>query len=148
MTGPAKPEGEERPMKTITLKAATESIPEVTAFVDRELEAVECSIRAQMQIDVAIDEIFSNIAYYAYGPGGGDATVQFRFDASKRTVTIDFIDGGAPFDPLKKPDPNVKAGIEEREIGGLGIFLVKKTMDEMRYRREDGKNVLTIIKMI
>ena len=82
------------------------------------------------------------------GQGTGDATVRFDFDPSDRLATITFLDGGVPFDPLKKADPDVTLSAEERQVGGLGIFLVKKTMDDMTYRFEDGKNVLTIYKHI
>lgn len=135
-------------MSEITLEAVLESIPEVTAFVDAELEARACGLKAQMQIDVAIDEIFSNIARYAYTPGKGKATVRFDFDESTRMAEITFIDAGVPFDPLKRPDPDVKAGLEARKAGGLGIFLVRKTMDEVRYSRTDNRNILTLIKTI
>ena len=135
-------------MTELTLRAVIENIPRVTAFVDEQLEALECPMKAQMQIDVAIDELFSNIARYAYPEGAGDATVRFDFDQAKRMATIAFLDGGVPFDPLAKDDPDVNVGVEERGIGGLGIFLVKKTMDRVDYRYEDGKNVLTIQKRI
>lgn len=135
-------------MKELTLKALVENIPQVTDFIDAQLEAVECPMKAQMQIDVAIDELFSNIAYYAYGDKTGDATVRFDFDEQKRAVSIAFIDCGAPFDPLAKPDPNVTLSVGEREVGGLGIFLVKKTMDDVAYQRQDDRNILTITKNI
>ncbi|MBQ4428089.1 MAG: ATP-binding protein [Oscillospiraceae bacterium] len=132
-------------MSELTLTATTENIAAVTAFVDEELEKLDCSMKAQMQIDVAIDELFSNIAFYAY-ENGGDATV--RFDYADGVVTLTFIDSGKPYDPTKKDDPDTTLSAEERQIGGLGIFLVKKTMDSLDYRYEDGKNVLTIKKTI
>ena len=135
-------------MKELTRKATVDGIPVVTAFIDECLEALDCPIKAQMRIDVAIDEIFGNIAYYAYGDGTGDATVRFEFDEQTRTVSITFIDRGVPFDPLKKADPDVTLSAEERGIGGLGIFMVKKTMDGMEYRHENGCNILTIRKRI
>ena len=135
-------------MKEITLEASVENIPRVTAFIDEELEKVNCSMKARMQIDVAIDEIFSNIARYAYAPGVGRAAVQFDFDESARRVSIAFIDSGSPFDPIQRADPDVALSVQEREAGGLGIFLVKKIMDAMEYRRLDEQNVLTIHKTI
>ncbi|MBQ6755879.1 MAG: ATP-binding protein [Oscillospiraceae bacterium] len=132
-------------MSEITLAATTENIGAVTAFVDEELEKVDCPIKAQMQIDVAIDELFSNIALYAY-ENGGDATVIFDF--ADGVVSLTFTDSGKPYDPTKKDDPDTTLSAEEREIGGLGIFLVKKTMDSIDYRYEDGKNILTIKKTI
>ena len=135
-------------MQELTLPAVMESIPKVTAFIDGALEALDCPMKAQMQIDVAVDELFSNIVRYAYGDGMGDATVRFSFDEQERAAEITFLDSGVPFDPLAKADPDVTLTVEEREIGGLGIFLVKKTMDSLAYRYEDGKNVLTLRKRI
>ena len=90
----------------------------------------------------------ANIAMYAYAPGSGDMTVQFDYDETGRMASVTFTDSGIPFDPLAKKDPDVGLPAEERKIGGLGIFLVKKTMDEIRYRREGGKNILCIRKQI
>ncbi|MBR1561470.1 MAG: ATP-binding protein [Clostridia bacterium] len=135
-------------MKEIVLDAVIDNIHAATDFVDAELEALDCPMKAQLQLDVAIDEIFTNIASYAYPDGGGVATVRFDFDADARTVRVAFIDSGVPFDPLKKADPDVTLSAEERSIGGLGIFMVKKTMDGMYYERRDGMNVLTIEKKI
>ena len=135
-------------MKELTIAANLESITPVTAFIDEQLEALDCSMKAQMQIDIAIDELFGNIARYAYGEGQGDATVRFDFDEATRTVSITFNDSGMPFDPLEKADPDVTLSANEREIGGLGIFMVKKTMDKMEYSYENGFNILTIHKRI
>ena len=135
-------------MKELTLTASLENIPEATAFIDAQLEALDCPMKAQMQIDVAIDELFANIAQYAYAPDVGEARIRFEFDDSSRMASITFIDRGVPFDPLQKSDPDVTLSAEEREAGGLGIFLVKKTMDGMEYRRENGCNILTIRKRI
>ena len=135
-------------MKEWAGKAIVESIPVVTAFVDAELEALGCPIKAQMQIDVAIDELFANIAHYAYGDKTGEATVRFDFDETARLVSITFMDSGIPFDPLQKTEPDTSLSAEEREIGGLGIFLVRKTMDSMEYRYENGFNILVIHKQI
>lgn len=135
-------------MKEITLPAIIESISRVTAFVDEQLEALECPMKAQMQIDVAIDELFGNIARYAYAPGTGEAAVRFDFDADTRTVSITFLDSGIPFDPLAKAAPDINAPAEARAVGGLGIYLVRKTMDRVDYRYADGKNILIIQKHI
>ena len=135
-------------MKELTVPATLENIAVVTAFVDEQLEALDCTMKAQMQIDVAIDELFGNIAHYAYGSGTGDATVRFDFDEQTRSASVTFIDGGAPFNPLEKADPDVTLSAEAREIGGLGIFMVKKSMDKLEYSRENGHNELTIHKHI
>ena len=88
-------------MKELTLQATVEHIPDVTDFVDGELEALDCPVKARIQIDVAIDELFGNIAHYAYAPDTGEATVRFGWDPAARMVTITFIDRGVPYDPLK-----------------------------------------------
>ena len=135
-------------MKELTVQATPENNTVVTAFIDEQLEALNCPMKAQMQIDIAIDELFGNIAHYAYPDGTGDATVRFDSDAAARRVAITFIDSGIPFDPLKKDDPDVTISADEREIGGLGIFMVKKTMDSMEYRYENSCNILTIKKQL
>lgn len=135
-------------MKERVFIATIDDIPAVTAFIDEQLEALDCPMKAQMQIDVAIDELFGNIARYAYGDGTGEATVRFDFDAATRTVSITFIDGGVPFNPLEKSDPDVTLSAEERMVGGLGIFMVKKTMDSLEYSYENGLNILKIHKHI
>ena len=133
-------------MAEISLKATVDNIAKATEFVDRQLEDADCPIRAQMQIDVAIDELFGNVAHYAYGGETGDCTVRVSILDSPRRVEVTFIDQGIPYDPLAKADPDVTLSAEDRAIGGLGIFLVKKTMDGMSYVYEDGKNKLTIVK--
>ena len=132
----------------LTLEARVENIPAATAFIDQRLEALDCSLKARMQIDVAMDEILSNIANYAYAPGAGGMTVTFAFREETRTAVITFMDRGSPFDPLAAEDPDVTLPAEDRPIGGLGILLVKKTMDLVTYERLDGKNILRIEKNI
>ena len=133
-------------MKEITIAATVENIDVVTDFVNEQLESCDCPIKAQMQIDIAIDELFSNIAHYAYNPETGDATVRVEVVEDPMAVVITFIDKGIPYDPLKKADPNTALSAEEREIGGLGIFMVKKTMDDITYEYKDGQNILKIKK--
>ncbi len=137
---------EDTDVKSITLDAITENLATVTDFINDELGRHDCSPKTLMQLDIAIDEIFGNIASYAYAPGTGKVTVQIRVDDKARAVRITFIDGGVPYNPLAKEDPNVKLSAEERKIGGLGIFLVKKSMDDMSYEYKDGKNRLTLVK--
>ncbi|MBR4959034.1 MAG: ATP-binding protein, partial [Phascolarctobacterium sp.] len=108
----------------------------------------DCPMKAQMQIDIAIDELFSNIARYAYNPETGPATVRVEVAENPMAVLITFIDKGITYDTLKQEDPNTHLPAEEREIGGLGIFMVKKTMDDITYEYKDGQNILTIKKNI
>ena len=133
-------------MKEITLEATVQNIRTIIDWIDGELEQVNCPLKAQMQIDVAADEIMANISSYAYAPDTGNVTVGFSYDESSQTAAVTFTDYGIPFDPLKKEEPDVTLGAEERAIGGLGIFLVRKTMDEVSYHREGEKNILTIRK--
>ena len=130
----------------MNIEATLENITTVTAWVDEQLEALDCPMKAQMQIDIAIDELFSNIARYAYNPETGPATVRIEVVEEPLAVVITFIDKGVPYDPLKKEDPNTKLPIEEREEGGLGIYMVKKTMDDITYEYVDGQNILKIKK--
>lgn len=134
--------------KELTLEATLENIPTVTDFVDAELEALDCPMKAQMQIDIAIDELFGNIAHYAYDPATGPATVRVEVERDPLAVVITFIDNGKPYDPLAAADPDTTLSAEAREIGGLGVFLVKKTMDDVQYAYRDGKNILIIKKQI
>ena len=133
-------------MKELTIAATVENIDAVTDFVNEQLEAFDCPMKAQMQIDIAIDELFGNIAHYAYNPDIGEATVKVEVIEDPMSVVITFIDNGVPYDPLKKADPDTSLSAEEREIGGLGIFMVKKTMDEVSYEYKDGQNILKIKK--
>ncbi len=133
-------------MKTITEVAKLENVDTGTEFVDEVLEEKECPLKVQMQLDVAIDEIFGNIAYYAYGKGSGNATIQIEMEDNPPKITLTFIDQGIPYNPLESKDPDITLDIEDREIGGLGIFLVKKTMDELSYEYVDGQNILTMKK--
>ena len=135
-------------LKELTVEAVKSNITPVIAFLDEQLESLDCPIKAQMQLDVAVDELFTNIASYAYAPGTGNATIRLDFDPADRMFSVTFIDSGIPYDPLQKPDPDVTLSAEERTIGGLGIFLVKKTMDEMTYRYESNQNIVTIRKKI
>ena len=133
--------------RELTLPAQTERLPEVLAFVEEQLEEAGCPMKAQMQISVATEEVYVNIASYAYAPGSGMATIRLEL-TQEPAVVLTFIDSGIAFNPLEKEDPNVNLPAEERQIGGLGIFMVKKTMDGMYYERRDGQNILQIRKTI
>ena len=133
-------------MKKLTMKAERENIPEVIDFVDRELDELGCPEKTKTQINIAIDELYGNIASYAYGEESGEVTVAVDYDSSTGAVSISFQDEGKPFNPLESREPDITLPARERKIGGLGIFMVKKSMDAMEYRREDGMNILTIRK--
>lgn len=133
-------------MARLDIKAETDSLDKVTEFIDEQLEAAECSMKAQMQIELAVEEIFVNIAHYAYAPNIGMAgiTVETQGDS----VLITFEDSGVPYDPLAKDDPDITLSAQDRSVGGLGIFMVKKSMDDVRYAYIDGKNILTLEKKL
>ena len=135
-------------MKELTIAATVENIETVTDFVNEQLEALDCPMKARMQINIAIDELFGNIACYAYSPDVGSATVRVEAIREPLAVMITFIDGGVPYDPLKAAEPDVTLSAEERQVGGLGIYMVKKTMDEIIYEYKDGKNILSIKKKL
>ncbi|MBQ8913183.1 MAG: ATP-binding protein [Lachnospiraceae bacterium] len=130
----------------IIIEAKVDKLDEVISFIDSVLETAGCSMKTQIQIDVAVEEIFVNIANYAYDYDGGMATVRINIDDCTKRVEITFIDEGIPYNPLERTDPDVTLSVEERPIGGLGVYMVKKSMDEVTYDYREGKNILTIIK--
>ena len=140
--------GGEKKVPELTVEAKDENLAQVMAFIDGQLETLDCPPKAQMQIDVAAEEIFVNIAHYAYAPETGPATIRVETAPEQRTVTITFLDGGVPYDPLAKPDPDVTLSAEERQIGGLGIYMVKKSMDEVQYEYRNGQNVFMMKKAL
>ncbi|MDC7291701.1 ATP-binding protein [Blautia schinkii] len=135
-------------MKELTVAATLENLGAVQSFIEQELEQCECPMKAIMQISVAVEEIYVNIAHYAYHPTVGEATVRCEVGGDPVHVTIQFMDSGKPFDPLAKPDADTSLTAEERGIGGLGILMVKRSMDQVDYAYESGKNILTIRKEI
>lgn len=131
-----------------TFPAKTEALSDVLGFVEQMLDSFECPIKIQVALCVAIEEIFVNVAHYAYGEGEGNMSLGIGFDEESRAITFRMTDKGIPFDPLKKPDPDISLSADKREIGGLGIFITKKTMDSLTYTYENNENILTMIKKI
>jgi len=127
-------------------EAKVDELNHVLAFVGEALEEAACSPKTQMQIEIAAEELFVNIAHYAYEEKEGRAWITVKMPESSDMISVIFEDEGIPYDPLEKTDPDITQNVEERMIGGLGIFMVKKSMDHMEYKRENGKNVLTIKK--
>lgn len=130
----------------MTVAAETENLQKVLGFVGGYLDKISCQKKARMHIDIAVEEIFVNIAHYAYDKAGGNVTV--NVEVTPETAVITFIDSGAPYDPLKKPGPDVTLPMEKRAIGGLGVFMAKKLMDELIYEYRNGQNILTMKKNI
>ena len=133
-------------MKELNIEAKVSNIDKVTEFVDSELQKAGCPMKAQLQIDVAIDELFSNISNYAYDPLIGPATVRVEIAENPLAVIITFIDNGTPFNPLESKEPDITQSADKRIAGGLGIYIVKKSRDAISYEYKEGKNILTIIK--
>ena len=130
----------------MTVDATVDNLSKVLAFIDEQLEANNCPMRVMLEIDVAAEEIFVNVASYAYTSGIGSVAIEVNFEEKPKAVAIRFIDSGIPYNPLEKEDPDVTLPAEKRGIGGLGVFMVKKSMDEVTYEYKDGKNHLTIRK--
>lgn len=133
-------------MKELTIDATIENIVTVTAFVDEQLAQRDCPMKTKRQVHIAIDELLGNIAYYAYDSEIGIVTVRVEVTDDPPAVVITFIDNGIPYDPLAKVDPDITLPAEERDVGGLGIYMVKKTMDDISYEYRDGQNILRIKK--
>jgi len=128
-------------MNELVTEAKIENMDSVFDFINERLE--DCKPEIQNQIGIVIDEIFSNIVRYAYHPSSGNVTIRITVDSY---ITIEFEDRGVAFNPLSADEPDITLPAEEREIGGLGIFMVKKIMDSVEYRREGDKNILTVKK--
>lgn len=133
-------------MKEITVDATIKNVETVTLFIEEQLEAMDFPMKQVIQINIAIDELFSNIANYAYPDGNGQARICIEPATDPEGVWIHFHDWGTPYDPTKKEDPDVTLSVADRQIGGLGIFIVKKSMDDVQYERKDNQNILSIRK--
>lgn len=126
--------------------AVLSELANVLAFTDSELEKAGCPIKTQTSVDVALEELFVNVASYAYPDGNGTAEIEVIADESERYVSVRICDSGLEFDPMAKPDPDTTLKANERQIGGLGIYMVKKMMDTVDYEYADGLNIITIKK--
>lgn len=135
-------------MKELCVPAKLEQLDSVLSFVDSELHQAGCEETVKTQIMVAVEEIFTNISQYAYPKQEGRVTVQLQIIESSAIAQIEIIDQGVPYDPLERQDPNITLSVEKRDIGGLGIFMVKQMMDEVSYRYENKSNILTIRKAL
>ena len=138
--------GNTEEMHELVVDAQVEKLDEVLDFIDGYLDEWECPMKTQTQINIAVEEIFVNIAHYAYEHHDGQARITITRKGSDAEIT--FTDSGVPYDPLAKPDPDVTLSAEERQIGGLGIYIVKKSMDSVSYEHRDAKNILVISKKI
>lgn len=130
-------------MRELIVEAKIENLDKVQDFIESSI--TDCPPKIKRQLAISVDEIFNNIASYAYAQGEGRVTVRITVDDA---VMIEFEDSGAEYDPLERDDPDISLGADERELGGLGIFMVKNLMDSMEYRREGNRNLLTIKKSL
>ena len=133
-------------MAEITVAADLDSLNDVLAFVDGEMERAGCSMKLMTQVDMAVEEIFVNIARYAYHPEAGEASVRCEAGGDPFHIVVGFAYRGRPFNPLDRKDPDVTLDAEARQLGGLGILMAKKLMDDIQYEYRDGKNILTLRK--
>ena len=138
---------EDEGWQTLTVLALPGNLARVQEFVG-DAAGDGCSMKLRMQLDLAVEEIFINICSYAYAPDVGDAEIRVRSLEEPAAVVVVFSDGGVPYNPLEKEDPDVTVLASERQVGGLGIFLTKQVMDELRYEYRDGKNLLTLVKRL
>lgn len=130
----------------LTLEALVQNMRAVLDFVSGKLEQYDCSPVARMTVETAVEELFLNIANYAYSPGTGAVTVRVETVREPLSIAITFMDGGVPYNPLAMEDPDPDLIAENRSIGGFGIFMVKSTMDAVTYEYKNGRNVLMIRK--
>lgn len=135
-------------MAVMKVPANIDNLDSVIDFINGILEEADCSMKIQMQIDIAVEEIFVNIAHYAYPSAVADAEIVCDITDNPKAAKISFIDMGTPYNPLEKQDPDVTLGAEDRQIGGLGIYMVKKSMDEITYENTGGHNILNIVKYL
>lgn len=126
--------------------ARDDAYADVTGWVEGRLEELGCPLKTAMQVIMCLEEIFVNIAHYAYGGGEGMLKLTLGFEGD--VLTLEFRDSGVAFDPLAKPDPDITLGVEDRKIGGLGIYFVKQMMDDVKYARLGAENVLTVTKKL
>ena len=131
---------------TRTFPASTTALDDVIAFFDETLESIGCSMKQITQIDLCIEEMFVNVALYAYDGAAGEVFISI--EKAEDSVVISLTDNGIPFNPLLKEEPDITLSAEDRQIGGLGIFMVKRMMDDIQYERKDGSNILKMYKKI
>lgn len=132
----------------ITLEADVSMLHEVESSIRRKIENVECSEPAIMELEIVVEEIFVNIASYAYAPYKGNVTIKTELVNNNESIRIQFIDSGRQYNPLVSEDPDISASVEDRAIGGLGIFMTKKLVDDISYEYKNMQNILTIVKKL
>jgi anti-sigma regulatory factor (Ser/Thr protein kinase) len=127
----------------LNIQAVVENMPKVQAFVEGALLLTGVCERALLNIQLVVEEVFVNIASYAYTDAAGEAEVTVKVSDDGGYAELSFSDSGIPFDPLSVPAPDITLPSEKRKIGGLGIFLLREMAEDVRYRNEDGRNILS-----
>ena len=138
-------------MKELKIEATIENLAKVFSFLAESMENFDCDPKVKRQIKLCVEELFVNIAHYAYNPDIGVADISIdtvMTKDGKPKMVISFADSGKPYDPLSLPDPDIEAELEDRKIGGLGVYLVRTTMDNVEYKHEDGQNITIIEKKL
>lgn len=135
-------------MNKCKFPAKLEELDRVLLFIEEQLDSIGCTFKIKSQINIAVEEIFVNIVLYAYPSKEGETEICFSYRDQSKTVNITFIDSGIPYNPLEKEDPDITLPAQDREIGGLGFYMVKKSMDQVMYEYKEEKNHLTLIKKI
>lgn len=139
-------------MESRTVPASMEYLDEVMAPLDAFLCEEGCPEDDRRLVEVSVEELFTNIASYAYGPDGGSLRLDYEIregqagGKAEKTVWLRFSDRGVPYDPFAREDPDIRLPIEERPVGGLGVYMVKRFMDDVSYTWKDGCNVTVIAK--
>ena len=129
--------------------AEVSELPNVIKFVEGELEKFDFETKLIMQFNLVVEELFVNIASYAYKENeNGKCKISIEYDQSKQQVQLSFEDSGIKFNPLEKENPDTNIPAQDMKIGGLGILLVKSTMDNIDYKYEDNKNILILSKNV
>ncbi|MBR1629653.1 MAG: ATP-binding protein [Lachnospiraceae bacterium] len=132
----------------LQIEAKVSNLDQVLDFVNGYLETLGCPAKTVRKLDLAVEEIFVNIASYAYGEEAGLATLRIETIEDPLAVELVFLDRGNPYNPLEKEDPDLSLPAEERPIGGLGIFVVKNMVDDLAYEFKDGQNILKMRKVL
>lgn len=133
-------------MQTRVFPATDFELVNVIAFLEEELEKIDCPMKTVMQLSLCLEEIFVNVAHYSFPESEGSATISIDYKDEVFSIIVE--DSGVPFNPLEKEDPDISLAAEDRRIGGLGIYLVKKTMDELSYEYKGNKNIFCMRKYL
>jgi anti-sigma regulatory factor (Ser/Thr protein kinase) len=135
-------------MHKLILTAKIENLNKVFDFLDAQLSSLAYNMKAKLQLELSIEEAYVNISKYAYTSDKGEVEILSSVDEDPLQITVQFVDSGIPYNPLKTEDPDLCTDTEEKELGGLGIFLIKKNVDNIKYKYHNGKNILTLQKKL